>query len=345
MDTNIVKIYLAIGILLLVLLGFGIYYALQPILNAPVDESPLPFIGNTPSGPLGTGHIAGALEDVEKYVRAGIAIYAKDAHTVLVTWQNLPEGTSKLNLFREKIGSSKWAFWQTISIGSSSGETTLTLSGNENANNYTYYGQAYSSSGSTLWASRPTEVATTPPPGLNLPPGQSGSSAPLAPPGTPPSGTPPPPPAASSFPTPPAPPATPPPSSSSTPPPPPAPGPPPPPPPPTGIPYYGPNGQISGYLPFQTPSFWATHSDTNHIEIGWQNLPPPTTLIIISRAASSTGPWAELLRQTTPDTAGPPSIRLIDLTLYNPYYYKMDAYMGTKNIATYGPALLPGLGQ
>ena len=63
-------------------------------------------------------------------------------------------------------------------------------------------------------------------------------------------------------------------------------------------------------------------------------------MIIVYRSASQSAPWKELLRQRNPDTVGPSTIRLIDSSLSEPYYYKMEAFSGTNSIALYGPELL-----
>ena len=336
---DLVRIYLIIGLILLVLLSIGIYFALRPIFFTPdTSGGTLPFVPQSTTNISlggGTGSIEGALEDVEKYVRAGISVHVKDARTVVVEWKNLPAGTTKLSLYREKIGTKTWSFWQTVAAGSGSGSAEVTLKAGEDATNYTYYGQAYSSSGETLWASAPTEtqVAVVDP---STGSGQASSG--------PPAGGPP---AAPTPPAPPTPPGTPPPigpigpiNPTPLPPPPPPAAPTPPPPPPSGIPYYAPNGTITGYIPFQTASFWVGHADTSHIELGWQNLPPPTDMIVVFRSPTGNEPWVELLRQQHPDTVGPSTIRLIDSSISEPYYYKMEAFSGNNRIAIYGPELL-----
>ncbi len=114
---------------------------------------------------------------------------------------------------------------------------------------------------------------------------------------------------------------------------------------PSGIPYYNPQGGISGYGQPQSGNFWVQHTD-NKIDIGWQNPPAGTTKFIVSRSQNQNGPWSAVLTQQNPPSGGPYSIKILDHTLYEPYYYKMDVYGAQNNItATYGPEHLPALGQ
>ncbi len=84
----------------------------------------------------------------------------------------------------------------------------------------------------------------------------------------------------------------------------------------------------------------------NNIDIGWQNLPLGTEKFVVSRSADQNGPWLAVLTQENPPSGGPYSIKILDQTLYDPYYYKMDVYDADGDItATYGPEYLPALGQ
>ncbi len=97
---------------------------------------------------------------------------------------------------------------------------------------------------------------------------------------------------------------------------------------------------IEGYGPAQTDNFWVQHVDQK-IQIGWQNLPPTTTSIVILRSQNQSGPWAAMLTQQNPGVNGAYSIQIVDNTLGVPYYYEMNALAGNTVIATYGPVYLP----
>ena len=75
--------------------------------------------------------------------------------------------------------------------------------------------------------------------------------------------------------------------------------------------YYTPQSGISGYDDPPSGQFWVQHVH-QYIEIGWQDLSPATTHIVISRAVSSNGPWATLIEQQNIDAAGPYGIRIAD---------------------------------
>jgi hypothetical protein len=99
--------------------------------------------------------------------------------------------------------------------------------------------------------------------------------------------------------------------------------------------------QIEGYSPAQSNNFWVQHVDQK-IQIGWQNLPPDTTSIVILRSANQDGPWVEVLSQENPGVNGAYSIQVVDDTLGSPYYYEMNAVVGSTTVATYGPIYLSG---
>jgi len=112
---------------------------------------------------------------------------------------------------------------------------------------------------------------------------------------------------------------------------------------PSGNPFYNPRIQITGYGT-APGSFWVQHVNQS-IEIGWQDLPASTDGIVVSRAATSTGPWNQVLAQNNPGETGSFSITLVDGTLGDPYYYQLVAFHGTTTVATYGPIFLPATGQ
>lgn len=105
---------------------------------------------------------------------------------------------------------------------------------------------------------------------------------------------------------------------------------------PTGTPYYTPQVQLSGYGSPQTGNFWAINQN-GRIQIGWQDLPPQTTSIVVSRSQSQSGPWTTVLTQQNPTTSGSYSLQVLDSTVNTPYYYEMQASQGGGITVTYGP--------
>lgn len=289
--------------------------------------------------------------------------------TLIMRWDNIPAHTARIKIYRAKTGTTAWILWKVIDlaniaaggggggIGSfignaENGSFSISLGKPSESNEeYVYYVQAIiptgtgtSTSTSTgtgtstgggpppeeiLWTSpvtTPTVTTSTPP-------------SPSAPPPTTETGTPPPSVPSTTLPTPTTPSTTAPSQPTSSP-------PTPPPTTPSGIPYYTPQGAISGYGQPQSGSFWVQHTD-NKIDIGWQNLPTGAMSFTVSRSQNQSGPWTQILtQQNPPTTGGPYSIKILDNTLYEPYYYKMDVYDAANNItASYGPEYLPPLGQ
>ena len=270
---------------------------------------------------------------------------AAGGNMLTVQWQNLPGTTAALDIFRSTKGKNNWALWKTIVLAANElgiGSAQFNI-GNSTFDNYSFYIEAVTSStnetgsggnptnglGQTiLWiSSSTTPIVTTSTPQMPQAP-----PSPTAPPASPTSST-------STAPnSPPAAPSSTPTSSSpsqgtgpasTT-------------PPPPGIPYYTPQVQISGYGSPQAGTFWVQHVDQK-IEIGWQNLPPQTTELIVSRAQSADGPWTAVLTQEDP--SGSYSLQVVDNTLGQTYYYKLEAFAGTALLATYGPVTLPPVGQ
>ncbi len=110
-----------------------------------------------------------------------------------------------------------------------------------------------------------------------------------------------------------------------------------------GNPYYNPQIQITGYGT-ANGSFWVQHVNQS-IEIGWQDLPEGIDTIVVSRSEQQAGPWDQILSQKNPSQSGSYSLQLVDGTLGDPYYYEMTALEGTTTIGTYGPIYLPPTGQ
>jgi hypothetical protein len=246
-----------------------------------------------------------------------------------VTWANLPANTKALRIYRSLKGKSDWVLWKTIGVAPdnlANGDIGIDI-GNADYTKYDFYVEAVGGGGGAststedqvvLWTSSSTDTGTptstqddqgngNPPPGG----GQQNSS------GTGGNDQQQPPPAPNST------------SSGGG---------------NGGIPYYSPKVQISGYGSEQSGNFWVQHIDQK-IQIGWQNLPPETTNLAIFRSPNQDGPWNAVLTQGNPGVNGSYSIQIVDDTLGQPYYYKMDALAGSTTIATYGPVYLPPVGQ
>lgn len=284
----------------------------------------------------------------------------KDKNTLSVEWKNLPDGTSLVNIFKSPIKKNLWTKWKTVSAGAGSGAGEITVGTKENLSSNSYYFQTVSASGDTLYtspAAQPQTSAGSPggqPPaapigGFNLTMAETSTSTPPTTSGqynlantstqgnttpttqynlsntstsTPATTTSP---ATSS-------------SQSTT----------------TlgnlptssvtvfmkGI-YYSPQGIPTG-SGVQDADFWVLHVN-QYIEIGWQNLPSSTNALIIYRSSSLTGPWIQVVEQTSVDSSMPSFIRLVDSAINIPHYYKMEALATTMLLATYGPAFLPAL--
>lgn len=241
----------------------------------------------------------------------------KKTNYAVVRWGNLPEGTTKLDVFISKTGTNKWSLWQTIGVSQDElggGSASFAINSTIANGNYSFYAEAQSgggNSGSPLWTSsstNPTYTTST----------QTGATPPPAspPPASPPpaSTQPPPSPTPSSTP-----------GSSPT---------------SSGTVYYTPSGGISGTQNPQTANFWVQHVNNNSLEIGWQNIPSDADEVTIYRSQSSNGTWLQILDQPNPAVSY--SIGLVDNTLHDTYYYKLDIFRGGSQIAEYGPIeLLP----
>jgi hypothetical protein len=256
-----------------------------------------------------------------------VAVYTyknKNGRFFKISWENLPNGTTRLNIFRSKTGTSNWSLWKSLNVptGSlSSGEIELKLASGELTGGYSFYTEAASDNGSSatpLWVSSSTEALPPPPSApTSTPPGENPPTsnpieqllppaevAPSSTPVTPPSST-----------------GT---SPEST----------------TTIYYYTPQGTVSGSTNVSSSSpFWVQHVN-RAIEIGWQNI-GTTDKAMVSRSLNSNGPWTEIINQKNPSDSY--SIRLVDETLYTGHYYKLDIYSGTNIAESYGPIELPPL--
>ncbi len=315
------KQYRHVALIVIILCGAGYgYYVFRGI------QSNLSVIHGRPSTPVHLQNNAAATSTPE-IVQPSISLTiqkSKQSNQITIRWANLPNGATRLDIFISKKDQNKWSLWKSVTLTRNElvgGSASFSVNSTIASGGYDFYAEAHSSGGgndsSPLWTSSSTEpvhTTSTPPTGGSPPP-----------PAPPPPVAPPPPPAGGP---PLVPPPTPSPSSSS----------------PTdqnGVTYYyTPQQTISGSSTAQTATFWAQHVN-NTVEVGWQNLPPNSTEVVISRAPTSTGPWTAILDQKNPEIQSY-SIGLIDNSLNETFYYKMDALNGSVNIGTYGPIeLLP----
>jgi hypothetical protein len=289
---------------------------LNPETATPVTIPPIPTIPPKPSVTLTIVKSAGG-------------------NSLFVQWQNLPDNTMALDIFRGKTGAtSTWMLWKTLTLTPgelANGTANLDL-GTSLESGYSFYVQAVTgggdSSSTIIWTSSstvPVVATSTPgggpapsgnnPPPDNTPSSSPSSSSPSSPenpsstspgapsssnPGTPGNG-----------------------NNSSTPP---------------GNPYYNPEVKITGYGT-APGSFWVEHLNQS-IQIGWQNIPAGVDTIMVARGASSTGPWTTIITQQNPGSNGSYSLQLVDDNLDQSNYYEMTALEATTTIATYGPVYL-----
>ncbi len=260
---------------------------------------------------------------------------------LILRWNDLPSETEYLNIFRSPAGRESWSLWKTISIASSSRAEGVVEIAVESGFDYSYYVEAArggaangtstnaNTNGQILWTSSSTQpviLGETPPSTAPSSTPTIGAQQPGNGTGTPANGgqnqnqagaqssTP------ASVPNSPA-------ENTN----------------PSGtITYYTPQVQISATSTAQTGTFWVQHTD-NQIEIAWQNLPPETRRLVIFRSANQSGPWVNVLTQTSPYTMQY-SLKLVDEALHSPHYYKMEIFTADNTlISSYGPVYLPAL--
>ncbi len=262
----------------------------------------------------------------------------KDGDLFLI-WKNLPVETTSINIYRTDASGGAPSLWKTVTVTGENG--SLNIGSEGDSQGYAFGFEAADTSGNVKWSSPNTP--SSPPggtPGSGTGATSSGSGQGQT--GTPPNQTPPTsnpvtsqPPTPTSSQT-----STPPPSNTL-------------PPTPTSTPsgydtstyvYYTPSGQVSGTSSIPTANFWVKHVN-KIIEIGWQNIASSTNRIIIYRSKIETGDYGQLFVQENPVVNGSDFIRLDDHTINESYYYKMEAKNNSTVLATYGPVLLPALGQ
>ncbi len=269
----------------------------------------------------------------------------KKAGGLILKWDNLPKGTQKVTIYRTKLGTTDWKPWKTFEIDSTTlASGYIEIKTSEEFKGYIFYAEAITTGSGTststggggsgssgdniiLWQSSSTTIEVLPPgfppiggPGASSTPsstgtGGQGNNASTT--TTPPNPTPPTPTSTSQTPS-----STTGGSQAPT---------------STGV-YYAPDGTITGTTEVQHDDFWVEHVNRS-IEVGWQNLPATTNLIIVYRSTNNSGPWLELFRQEDP--MSPSSLRLLDNTLQAAHYYRMEAKHDSTVLKTYGPLLLP----
>lgn len=316
-----VRYYYIFGIVVFLIVAAGVAYEFFLKPKTVIIPPPIPQV-NIP------------VEDMSP----AVYIWRNGTSSIAVRCKNLPIGTSDIQIFRSKLNEEQWLLWKTKRVypGCDSEIIEVSIVKGDDPFSYRYYFKAVDEEGNDLWVSDVVFPSETPPPNL---PGSSGNGAPgTAPPGSvpPPSGTEPPPGTVPGT--------APPPQSTSSPG---TPG--------TGssdegnsgnpneITYYTPSVILSGTSTPQTANFWVSHVD-KRIEIGWQNVSPQTSKAIVSRSPSSNGPWEKLLEQEKPATNTPYFIRIVDNTLHEAYYYKLETRSASNSLLnSYGPILLEPL--
>lgn len=279
-----------------------------------------PTISSSPSSSTPAAGLAAAASDTGS---AGpmITIGAQKKGNLLhltVQWNDLPNGTVKINIFYSAAKNEAYALVGSIPVVSSTtggGRGYLDIT-NGNEAGY-YYGTASDDDGTSLWTSPPAPPAdivptTTPSSPATSPSSPSSASAPSSSSSNqdsdnttnenPPSG-----------------------NNNGT----------------TVAGAQEPDADDGTPAPVQ--NFLVQHFDKK-IQISWRVLPADAFRVVVSRAASDDGPWTAVLTETDVATGEPYSIEIVDDTLGDPYYYKMDVYdEDSSTVATYGPILLAPL--
>lgn len=315
MEFDIRRSFVIVVVIALLVVASYFFFAGVPTRTSPAADTPSPSLSPTPEDP-----------NLPK-----VTFEVKGKSILLVKWRNLSEDIAYLTIYRKKITGGAWANWKKINLekGETTGSRELQIEKGDDIYNYSFSAGGSNSSGQTVWTSPAVQAVpyTEPPP----PPPPTQASPP------PPEGTPPP---AGSG------------GSSTSPqasPPPPAPAPPPSPtpsPPSASPPPEGYTGPISYYpsgaavAASSTDNFWVLHVN-QRIEVGWQNIPPNANQAVVYRSSNSGSPWNFLMQQNPP--SDPYFIRLVDDTLNDPYYYKLDLLQNGQLVTTYGPVLLTPL--
>jgi len=310
------KYYIAGGVVVIVLGGgIFVYLLLQLVSNGGLSSLQRGSSNSTstPTAPIEVTPIVPMVH-----------LWKGSAKSLLISCENLPEGTYTIKVYRAKLHTDQWILWKVKQFfpGCDSKVIEIKVVSADELYLYKYYFEAVSEDGEVLWKSN-EETPSNPPPGVgpNSPPPTNEPPSPSSTvPGTPPS--------SGGGPT-----------SSST--------------PPGGGPTtgggptappgticYTPNGTPIGPCDAPKENFWVQHIDKK-IEIGWQNIPPATDEVFVYRSTSTNGPWELLLDQNSP--ADSYIIRLVDNTVGVDYFYKMDARQNGHLLQSYGPVFLEAI--
>lgn len=257
-----------------------------------------------------------SLEDcmrtIEGFKEGGLEVIVcmREDGTLILLWENVPEGTSQINIYRADRERGEWGLWRSIPVGETSGGVEIGIQG---PGDFTYYLETARRDGTATWRSENAPEEPSGASGTGTAP--TGSiSEPPSPPPAPRNGTPP------SLPPPPSPPQS---GGSGE----------------EGV-YYTPQGEIISTSTIDLGDFWVQHVH-QRIELGWKNLSDGTDKIVIDRSKTQTGGYKQLLQIDNPNQSD--FIRIVDETIDQDYYYKMEALQGTSILEVYGPVLLPHL--
>ena len=246
-----------------------------------------------------------------------VIVCVRSDGTLILIWENLPEGTATIDIYRADEGTGEWGLWRSIPVSSTSGGVEI---GIEGPGSFEYYFETKNEQGGSTWVSE------------NAPQGSSGGGEsgdePTSDSGsdnndsgdTPPLSSSP---ADDNNDT--SPPSSPlsdedqdePPEEEGA--------------------YYTPEGEVVSSSSIDLGDFWVQHVN-RRIEIGWKNLPAGTDKIVLDRSKTETGDYDQFLEITSPLSSD--SIHLVDNTIHENYYYKMRALDGTSILEHYGPEFL-----
>ena len=261
--------------------------------------------------------------------------------TLYFVWQDLPDGTTAVNIYRARKDTQEWKLWKTVQINGdlSDGSIQLQTSGIDGLDGFIFYYEAVNSSGDVLWESEEDEIAplvpteddtdnneaqtdtdsgtstsntsgsdndseesSTPP--NNNPTSTEDTAAPTSTTSANETSTVSEEEAPTSYPT-------------------------------GTIIYYTPSGDVSGTKIYDS-SFWVEVVN-NRLEFGWQDLPSLTDRVTIQRSSSGSGSWTTILQQQNPETEGPYTISLLDAAVSSPFYYRLRAFAGSTELSELGP--------
>jgi len=234
---------------------------------------------------------------------------------LVLSWKNLGAGVRDIHIFRAREGQPRWSLWKTISISNlAEGFVQLQAAYSEGLLSYVYRFEGIGGGGESLWTSSSTSITSGGTATPFIPPTEPSTPSPQPPTPSSGGGTTTPPPASS--------------STSST----------------TSSPettntvtYYTPQGDVSGSTSLTTEQFWVKEINKK-IQIGWSNLNPSSTEVIILRASTENGPWSVLFRQSQPVTNEPYSLFIVDDAVSQTAFYKLNSLSTSDTtLDSYGP--------